>query len=394
MSLINLWRATPETVLGMTLPTVVRMAIDPDNSLKDGSAGSLDFRQFLTEIDSKRLSSYAIYCLENAFTDSGQVLQDIVNEIGRRLGFTAENGRYRGVRNDIGFDGIWSANNQSLVVEVKTTDAYAINLDVIANYRDRLIETNRIPKDTPILIVIGRKDTSSLEAQVRGSRHAWSMRIVGIDALIKLLEVNLSTSSDDVTEKIHTILRPFEYTRIDQIVDVVFTTIEDKEQQIEEEISPLELEGEQERRTQQRTPRAVIDAKKVESIDRLARRESAAIQKRRNSLYSDPSDDVHAVVVVSKRYDDNGYWYAYHEEPQRKFLSQGKKGYLVLAMTDKDFSFAVPFEALEKVWEHLHQTVLDGGRIYKHLLTYEIDGKFLLRIRNVDTHLELDPYRV
>ena len=394
MSLINLWRATPETVIGMTLPTVVRMAIDPDNTLKDGSPGSLAFRQFLTEIDSKKLASFATYCLENAFTDSGQVLQDIVNEIGRRLGFSAENGRYRGVRNDIGYDGIWTSSGQSLVVEVKTTDAYTIRLDTIANYRDRLVEENRIPKETPILIVIGRNDTSSLEAQVRGSRHAWSMRIVGIDALIKLMEVNLTTSSYDVTEKIHTILRPFEYTRIDQIVDVVFTTVEDKEHQIEEEIAPAPLEPEHERRTQQRTPREIIDNKKISSIERLARRESAAIQKRRNSLYADPADEVHAVVVVSKRYDDDGYWYAYHEDPQRKFLSQGKKGYLLLAMTDKDFAFAVPFDALEAVWNDLHQTVLDSGRIYKHLLTYEVDGKFLLRIRSVDTHLELDPYKV
>ncbi|MBM5812440.1 MAG: hypothetical protein FJ191_10825 [Gammaproteobacteria bacterium] len=208
------------------------------------------------------------------------------------------------------------------------------------------------------------------------------------------MEVNLSTSSDDVTEKIHTILRPFEYTRIDQIVDFVFTTVEDKELQIEDDIALPNIKETQERRIQQRTPREIIDAKKVEAIERLARRESAAIQKRRNSLYSDPSDDLHAVVVVSKRYDDDGYWYAYHEEPQRKFLAQGKKGFLVLAMTDKDFAFAVPYAALESVWNDLHQTVLDSGRIYKHLLTYEVNGKFLLRIRNVDTHLDLDEFRI
>jgi len=166
------------------------MANDPDNALKDGSVGSIEFRQFLTEIDTKKLASFATYCLESSFPDSGQVLQDIVNEIGRRLGFTAENGRYRGVRNDIGYDGIWTSKEGSLVVEVKTTDAYTIRLDTIVNYRDRLAEDNRIPRDTPILIVIGRNDTSSLEAQVRGSRYAWSMRIVGIDALIKLMEVN------------------------------------------------------------------------------------------------------------------------------------------------------------------------------------------------------------
>jgi hypothetical protein len=48
------------------------------------------------------------------------------------------------------------------------------------------------------------------------------------------MEVNLTTLSNEVTEKIHTILRPFEYTRIDKIVDVVFTTAEDKENEIDE----------------------------------------------------------------------------------------------------------------------------------------------------------------
>ncbi len=95
------------------------------------------------------------------------VIQDLINEVGRRLGFQVENGRYQGVRNDIGFDGIWSADGESLVVEVKTTDAYTIKLDVIARYRDRLVESQRIPRDTPILLVIGRNDTESREAQVR-----------------------------------------------------------------------------------------------------------------------------------------------------------------------------------------------------------------------------------
>lgn len=394
MPLITLWRATPEAVLEMTLPTVVRMASDPDNSLRDGSPGSLEFRQFLTEIDSKKLSSFATYCLENPFTDSGQVLQDIVNEIGRRMGFVAENGRYRGVQNDIGYDGIWRSGSKNLVVEVKTTDAYTISLDVIVRYRDRLVEENRIPNDTPILIVIGRRDTSSLEAQVRGSRHAWSIRIVGVDALIKLMEVNLSTSSSDVTEKIHTILRPFEYTRIDQIVDVVFTTVEDKDQQLVEELNPIVIEEEQETPAQIRTPRQTIELVKDQSISLLAKRESTALQKRRNSLYSDPSNDVRAVVVASKRYDGDRYWYAYHDDPQRKFLSEGGESFLVLAMTDKDFAFAIPFVEIEKVWADLGQTVLDSGRAYKHLKMYEVNGRYHLRIRTIGNHLDLDDFKI
>lgn len=394
MPLREIWKATPKTVLGMLLPAIVNIATNGDR-LRDGSEGSHEFREFLTEVDSEKLSEFATYCIENVFNDSGQVLQEIINEIGRRLGFTVENGRYRGVRNDIGFDGIWTANGQSLVVEVKTTDAYTIKLDVIATYRDRLVEERRIPRDTPILIVIGRNDTSSLEAQVRGSRHAWSIRIVGIDALIKLMEVNLSTSSESVTEKIHTILRPFEYTRIDQIVDVVFTTAEDKENEIQDlETSNLD-QVVSKATVQDRTPREIIEKKKAEAILNLSAREGCTLQRKRHSMYADTGDHVHAVVVVSKRYErDNGYWYAYHEEPQRRFLSQGQKGYMVLGMTDKDFVFAVPFSVLESCWNDLFETVTKSGRVYKHILTYEEKGAFTLRVRNRGSEISLEPYKV
>ncbi len=392
MPLIEIWNATPKTVLGMPLPAVVNISTN-GHSLKDGSVGSQEFRQYLTEVDSKKLSEYATYCIENAFTDSGQVLQDIVNEIGRRLGFFAENGRYRGVRNEIGFDGIWAANDQSLVIEVKTTDAYTIKLDTIVNYRDRLINENRVPHDTPILIVIGRNETSSLEAQVRGSRHAWSIRIVSIDALIKLMEVNLSTSSDAVTEKIHMILRPFEYTRIDQIVDVVFTTAEDKENE-EISIAPSSIETACTPNTQLKTPRELIDNMKSDIVARLSLREGCPILRKRNSLYSDSSDSIRAVITVSKRYEsDNGYWYAYHAEPQRKFLSQGKTGYMILGMVDKEFAFAIPYSLLETHWDNLYETTTKNGRVYKHLLTYDKYGKFSLRIRNVGSEVSLDQYR-
>jgi hypothetical protein len=391
MPLTEIWNATPKTILGMLLPAVVNIATNGEG-LKDGSTGAAEFRQYLTEVEAEKLAEYATYCIENSFPDSGQVLQDIVNEMGRRLGFHAENGRYRGVRNEIGYDGIWTANGQSLVIEVKTTDAYTIKLDTVVTYRDRLVEEQRIPKDTPILIVIGRNDTSSLEAQVRGSRHAWSIRIAGIDALIKLMEVNLSTSSEQVTEKIHTILRPFEYTRIDQIVDVVFTTAEDKE------ITNIEIKPNLETtlagvRTIDRTPNEFVYKIKAQAISRLSEREQCNIHKKRHSLYADASDTIHAAVIVSKAYDDGAYWYAYHQDPQRKFLSQGIKGFLVLCMTDRDYALAIPYDFLEKYWESLNETI-KNERIYKHIRTWDLNGKIVLRVNQVGTEVELDQFRI
>jgi len=392
LPLLEIWKATRDSVLKMNLEAIVRIA--GDGQLKDGSETSIEFRQFLTEIESEKLAEFATYCIENSFTSSGQVLQDVINEIGRRLGFKAENGRYQGVRNDIGYDGIWSSSNECLVIEVKTTDAYTIKLDVIARYRDRLVEENRVPKDTPILLVIGRNDTESLEAQVRGSRHAWSMRIIGIDALIKLMEVNLSTLSNEVTEKIHTILRPFEYTRIDKIVDVVFTTAEDKENEIEE-LEGIEVEEtNQSSSTQVRTPKEILIQKKSECIRKVSEKYERPIQKKKHSMYSDSLDEIRVIASISKRYEksETFYWYAYHDEPQRKFLAEAKIGLMVFGLTDLDIAFAVPFELLELNWNNLYETTKKNGQVYKHIYIYLNDGKFYLRIREKGTEIELSKF--
>ena len=395
MPLIDIWNATRDSVLKMNLEAIVRIA--GDGVLKDGSETSIEFRQFLTEVESKKLSEYATYCLEHAFTNSGQILQDVINEIGRRLGFTAENGRYQGVRNDIGYDGIWSKDNKSIIIEVKTTDAYTIKLDVIATYRDKLVEAGRVPKNSPILLVIGRNDTESLEAQVRGSKHAWSMRIVGIDALIKLMEVNLSTSSKEVTEKIHTILQPIEYTRIDKIVDVIFTTAEDKELEYQDDVEPEEFDSKATSKkgtTPQSTPREIIEQKKQYAVNKLGQALGKVLIKRKHSLFSDQADDMHAAIAISKQYKRSEvfYWYAYHEV-QRQFLSEARLGFMIYGMADEDFSFAIPYQKLEDLREKLNSTIRDNGKEYKHIFIYKSGSNFTMRLKSGE-ELPIDEYLI
>jgi hypothetical protein len=70
-----------------------------------------------------------ISALSQSFADSGLALQDIVNEIGSRLGAEITRGRYRGKVHQNGFDGLWRfPNRHAIVIEVKTTDAYRIDL--------------------------------------------------------------------------------------------------------------------------------------------------------------------------------------------------------------------------------------------------------------------------
>lgn len=97
-------------------------------------------------------------------------------------------------------------------------------------YRNRLIETEKIDKaKSSILIVVGRDDTGELEAQIRGSKHAWDIRIISIDSLVRLLRIKESLSDESTAQRISIALRPYEFTRVDQLIDLLFLAIKDVE---------------------------------------------------------------------------------------------------------------------------------------------------------------------
>ena len=173
MSLIDLWSKSKSQLEGKQVQQIISIA--GSGKLLDGGDASKEFRDFLSRVPFDILSRYAEQCLTEKFEASGLALQDIVNQIGRRLGFKVEDGRYRGTSNEIGHDGLWNSPlGNTIIVEVKTTDAYRIDLETLAGYRRRLIESGKIREtNSSVLIIVGRQDTGDLEAQIRGSRHAW-----------------------------------------------------------------------------------------------------------------------------------------------------------------------------------------------------------------------------
>ena len=92
MALVDLWISSQDQIRQKHVQQIIAFA--GDGKLLDGSEASSEFRDFLAQIPSDLLGRYADECLSGSFTDSGYVLQDIVNEIGRRLGFTVTDGRY------------------------------------------------------------------------------------------------------------------------------------------------------------------------------------------------------------------------------------------------------------------------------------------------------------
>ena len=227
MSLVEFWKSSREQIENKTIEQLIAFA--GGGKQRDGNDTPGEFRRFLSHIPSGLLQEYVDQCLGKSFTESGYVLQDIVNQVGERLGFDITYGRYQGSSKEIGFDGVWKyPNGHNIIVEIKTTDAYRIDLNKIADYRASLSQEGKISEQaSSILIIVGRNDTGDLEAQIRGSRHAWDMRLISIDALLSLLRTKEELEDPETVRRIYELLIPREFTKLDEIIELVFSTAEE-----------------------------------------------------------------------------------------------------------------------------------------------------------------------
>jgi len=400
MALLQFWSSNRDGVLSQTIRQIVNNA--GDGRLLDASECCRELRHFLGQVPSEHLFNYALYCLDNDFEQKGFVLQDVINELGRRLDFRVEDGRYQGVRGQVGFDGAWRREGTGdIVVEVKTTDRYLIDLDTLAGYRTRLQQEGRVGQDSSLLIVVGRNDTGGLEAQVRGSRHAWDIRLISIESLIKLVRLKEKSSDPSTTERIREVLRPFEYTRVDRIIDLVFTAAEDVEQSEDEaadataaiEAAP-ETEG-RSGRTRERTPRAELEARRQKATDGLSRKLECPLRQSTRTLFWSEDRKTRVCVAVSKRYEDlesQPYWYAFHP-PWNKFLAEGERSFVVLAAMDSEVAYAIPYDVFAAQLSKLNQTV-NGDRHYWHVALAPMGEGMALNLSKAKEKLDLRPYAI
>ena len=394
MSLIELSKSNSASFDKYLVRQIVAFA--GDGTLRDHSDCSEQLRSYLETVSSDRLSHYSKECLEQPFPDSGFVLQDVVNELGRRLEFDVSNGRYRGVSNAIGFDGLWKVpGGPTILVEVKTTDTYNVSLESIAGYRSKLIASGVLDAESSVLFVVGRKDTGSLEAQIRGSKFAWDMRVVGVESLTKLVRVKEKSSEDQTIIQIRELLRPFEYTRVDRILDVVFSAATDAIDGSDESIVELEANSESTSSHQDRTPQQTIEDVRLDVAKALSINKSCQLVRRRQSMFEDKDAGIRVCITVSKKYDNKlqPYWYAFHPKWD-EFLSGAADGYVVYGCVDRKEAFAIPLNDMRKILPSLNQTEKSDGTRYWHVKFSEVSGNLFLFASKTGESFDLTPYKI
>jgi hypothetical protein len=395
MALIDLWESAREAIKDKHIQQVISFA--GTGKLSDGSETSKEFRSYLSYIPSDFLAKYATECLSTSFDQGGFALQDIVNQIGRRLSFEVTDGSYRGKKGFIGFDGIWKSSiGDDIVVEVKTTDAYRIDLDTLAAYRASLIKEARISeRESSILIVVGRQDTGDLEAQIRGSRHAWDIRLISVESLIRLMKLKETVEDPSVIRKICTILTPQEFTRVDGIIDLVFSTAEEVsstsiavdgngtgpiigqlEMGMGNDIPVKDEEISEDGALPDKRQQTVFHE---QCVAKAAGHLKANFVKTSRSTYRSPDGSLALSCTVSREYAKQSriwYWFAFHPHQQEQ-LQTARKAFAAFGCGTEKNLFLFPLEELAGWLPGLNQTA-NEKRHYWHVHITQKDGRWML----------------
>ena len=94
----------------------------------------------------------------------------------------------------------------------------------------------------------------------------------------------------------------------------------------------------------------MIEEKRQQAITILAKNKNTTFIKYRRTQFESSNKSIHAVITFSKRYYKKklAYWVGYHFYMEN-FLQSANEGYFIIAMMDKNYIFAIPFDKLTKI---------------------------------------------
>ena len=191
-----------------------------------------------------------------------------------------------------------------------------------------------------------------------------------------------------IVQRIHSILIPREFTRLDAIADVLFSAAED----IKQDESALEVEGEAGDTTSDEAkvpPVAFHEA----CVQRIQGKLGVSLIKRSRAGYSSPDKTVALNCSVSKEHNPDthpNYWFAFHPH-QQEFLRQHPKAYVAFGCGTSTRLLLIPYVDFE-AWLQDMWTTSNEDRIYWHVVIYREGDGYTLRRKKGAKPIDVTPY--
>ena len=363
-----------------------------DGRLADGNETSEELRRFLAQVPKEKLQEYAVQCINEKFDGNGFALQDIVNELGNRLGFDVEHGRYRGTPGKSGHDGLWLARNggHSFVLESKVTDSFPIKGNELSEYREKLIDEKKIGKqNSSILLAYGRGDRERLISQLIGSASFANIQVVSVIGLFDLLELKENIEKNGV-RTVHDLLKPV--LTVERSIDFVKSCIGQDAGRPTKRKKTAKQEDGKTKFASKSISVSVYEYCRALISEKL----NVELRVKNRVLYDTGGKDVGVILAVSKAYERAKgkifYWYAVH--PKRlEDLTGYRRGYLAFGCGSKGDVVLLGFSDFQKFKDLLNKTE-NEKRMYWHVCIYVTDEGFKLGTKKGHDWIALGQYTV
>jgi hypothetical protein len=163
------------------------------------------------------------------------------------------------------------------------------------------------------------------------------------------MQVKESVDDPDALRRVYELLIPREFTKLDEIVELVFSTAEDakKTEELPEDAEPAPEPSPAQKEGPKFTPVAFNDLVARRVSDHLG----IPLLKRTRALFSSPDEMTRVVCTASREYDEGthrGYWFAFHPH-QKDALEAISGGYSRLVGSPK-LVFLIPIANFRPGW--------------------------------------------
>jgi virulence-associated protein VagC len=213
--------------------------------------------------------------------------------------------------------------------------------------------------------------------------------LISADALAKLVELKEDAERQETAQRIRSILVPMEYTRLDGMIDVLFTTAKGTAEAAKETLGPVEFAPNgptappmpQPHKAWQFTDADVLRALRERIIGAVNGIHGSKFLRKSGALYWTADHDSRLACTLSKQYEQKGasghsYWYGYHETWD-EFLEAGTIPLVVLGCVGASFAFAIPRTVFHSVLPFMDITERPTGK-YWHVRSMKcmpMDGR-------------------
>ncbi|MDC0398686.1 hypothetical protein OAN59_03205 [Alphaproteobacteria bacterium] len=272
-----------------------------------------------------------------------------------------------------------------------------MNLNTIMDYGEKLERDGKSSLSIYGLIVVGRGDTGDLEAQIRGSKHAWNMRLISIEALSRLLFLKTELEDETFSYKVNQILKPIEYTRVDEIIGILFDTHHAMEKINIAEVNDEDIapdSDEHDISSKRNDDRKEIALLKNKIIHVFSGNREQNYKKEKGSAFIDEFNKTYVTCSISKRHPikrSYPYWYALRRKHLRRMREVGT-GYFIFGFMDREEAYAIPLNIIEENLDYLRFTDNGEKDFYWHIDLIPMSNGMVMRLSSRDDNLNIDNF--